>query len=145
MPTSHWKAITDNNLKTHLYYRPDSDFEKLKEFIAKNDFTKICSFSNRSSVRDVLKNGGFQKIYRFYSDGEPPYRDHAQYFKNPKTKKTCLAYNPYADAEEIKDKVIAWAEEHMLEAEIYDSSKSWYAPSGTCFVVIHLPGEEIKV
>lgn len=136
-----WESTKGDNLK-QIYHTSDSDFSVLKKFVEANHFDRFASFSHYYDVHKVLTNGGFYGRLVFEIE-KPPFHDHLVYFKDSKHKITCLTYSPYQEASEIEDEVKQWAEEKGMAAEVYDSSKSWYYPNHTCFVVLHLKGTTV--
>lgn len=149
----HWKKTAD--LST-IYHGKNSVLEWLEEFCKVNEFTtraQECGGEVYHNVAKVIRTG----MISYYSGRtyeQPPYIDHANYFKNPKTGLVCLTYNPYQSAKTLetshpespfddrRKSVYEWAEENGLYAELYDYS--WYFPGATCFVVISAsPGSVI--
>lgn len=141
-----WNKTKGIELRRCIYHGNKSDFTMLEAFLKANNFDRMHTWGGGDQVETVLKSGTFASSKRrFVDEKNPPYIDHAKYFKSTVTGICCLTYNPYYDADHIKPEVIAWATSLGLKAEVYDSSKSWYYPDSTCFVVISLNGIEIKL
>lgn len=51
----------------------------------------------------------------------PPYFDHAAFFKSTSPFKVWLVYHPYQEAERIADEVSKWADDNGLVAEVLPS------------------------
>lgn len=138
-----WTTI-NKNIMNHIYSCEYSDKEILLRFINANGFTKMTECDVNWNVKKVLTEGGYIGFIDTYGT-EPPFIDHSQYFKNPKTGVCCLTYNPYEKTEKVREALVEWASKYKLKFEVYEPEDSWYYPNKTCFVVIHLPNDVIKL
>lgn len=121
-----------NDIKTYQsrYLAPD-------KFISENGFNRVASYNGAKSIEMILRSGTFSSCYTPHHQGyeDIPYLDHALIYKNSKEKISCLVYQPYQDADNIREEVEKWAESKGLKA--YITEKHWYN-EGTCEVFIML-------
>jgi len=140
-----WHKLTDQSIKNFH----DSKYfneELLRDFISANGFTRYSFFSTERDYKKYLESGRATCGYRHEPEALP-YVDHARSFKDTKSGKVCITYQPYQNPSDIEAEVKHWATRHGLETEVYDKSHSWYYPDefGTCLVIVHLPGVEIEL
>jgi len=136
---------TDNKSIQGIYHDKNlSDMVMLRRFVEINGFDRMHSYHDGLDIQSILKTGGFYGR-EYTPKNRPPHIDHPKLFKNTSTGLCCLTYNPYKNADRIRSEIELWASAHRLEAEVYDSSHSWYYPGHTCFVVIHLPGDIVFI
>lgn len=88
------------------------------------------------NVPIFLKTGRSNIGYLNHKANNPPYLDHATFFKATNPLKVWLVYHPYQDIESIKDEIQEWTTVQGLEVDFYASSRSWYSKYNTCMVVI---------
>lgn len=69
----------------------------------------------------------------------------SQYFKNVETGVCCLTYNTYEKIDKVRAALTDWSAKNGLAFEVYEPEHSWYYPNNTCFVVIHLLNNVIKL
>ncbi len=138
-----WTTINRNFMK-HINSCEYSDRKLLLDFINANGFSKMTECDVNWNVKWVLVQGGYIGSYNPYGTA-PPFIDHSQYFKNTDTGVCCLTYNTYKNVDTVRDALVKWSANSGLEFEVYEPEHSWYYPNKTCFVVIHLSGNEIKL
>ena len=137
-----WVKTENESLEAIYHHKGYADMTMLRRFVDANGFNRMHGYQSGENIHSILKNGGFYGRV-FSHDNNPPYVDHTQFFKNSMTGVCCLTYNPYKNADVIRDEVVQWAVANGLGAEVYSSEHSWYYPGHTSFVVIHLPGDKI--
>ena len=129
-----WSSVEERNW----------DFLAPQSFLAKNRFTRVASYNGVKSIEKILKTGTFASCYTPNNKGyeDIPYLDHTLIYKNPSDKITCLVYQPYQNADEIRDEVCQWAESKGLEARVEDLH--WYNEA-TCVVLVYCKGKRIQL
>lgn len=93
------------------------------------------------NVPKFLKTGRSNIGYPNHKANNPPYLDHATFFKSTSPLKVWLVYHPYHDIESIKGEIQEWTTVQGLEVDFYDSSRSWYSKDNTSMVVITTTGK----
>lgn len=138
-----WTTI-NRNFMSHIRSCEHSDKEMLANFIKANGFTKMTNYETGWNIKKVLSEGGHIGVYQKWGD-MPPFLDHSQYFKNVETGVCCFTYNTYENIDKVKAALTDWSAKNGLAFEVYEPEHSWYYPDNTCFVVIHLPNDVIKL
>lgn len=138
-----WTTINRNFMK-HINSCEHSNKELLLDFINANGFSKMTECDVHWNVKWLLVQGGYIGSYNPLGTA-PPYIDHSQYFKNTDTGVCCLTYNTYEKIDTVRAALAKWSANSGLKFEVYEPEHSWYYPNKTCFVVIHLSDDEIKL